>query len=84
MAALLLLKDERLLSESVRASNSILPIRLTASVLTKFAPEDLQFTLNEVIPEQDTDILFGRIKKPIEDNTLLPDEVTVPLPENNN
>ncbi len=94
MAALVMTEDEDAFPETVLNAASISPVRVVATMMKGFAPEEMQDDLKDAIPEQDlNDIKDGFINKAEEaaddaidnaDDTaknvgdLLPDELNAP------
>ncbi len=94
MSALVLTEDEDAFPETVLNAASISPVRVVATMMTGFAPEDMRDDLKDAIPEQDLDdIKDGFINKAEDaaedaidnaDDTaknvgdLLPDELNTP------
>ena len=94
MGALTLTEEEDVFPETVLNAASIAPVRVVATMMTGFAPEDMRDDLKDAIPEQDLDdIKDGFINKAEDaaedaiDNAddaaknvgdLLPDEITTP------
>ena len=94
MGALALAEDEEVFPDTVLEAASIAPVRVVATMMTGFAPEDMRDDLKDAIPEQDLDdIKDGFINKAEDaaedaiDNAedtaknvgdLLPDELSTP------
>ena len=98
MSVLFLTEDEASFPQSVLDSASITPVRIVASVMTGFAPEDMQDEFRDAIPEQNLDDVKESFTKSAEDaaenaidnaddaakniGELLPDEAILPKIDN--
>lgn len=76
MGVLVMTESERSLPQSVLESTSITPMRVIATVMTGFAPEDIQDVVKDAIPKQDSieatqDVVDGAVE---DAENLLDDE----------
>jgi uncharacterized membrane protein required for colicin V production len=89
---LILLESEDRFPESVLSSASIATVRVVATTMMGFAPEEIQAKVEGAIPKQDLDDVKDSLTTITEDaaedvaddaSDLLPDEKITPLLENN-
>ena len=85
MGVLAVETNEESLPDAVTTSASITPIRIVATVMTGFAPSDIQDTLLNAIPTQDLDDIKDGFNETAEDaagnaGDLLPDDQIITIP----
>lgn len=92
MGILVITESEDSFPEAVLTSASIAPVRVVATAMTGFAPDEVQDTVEDAIPDQDLDDIKEGFKDAAEEQAedaidnaedLLPDEQIIPLPDSN-